>query len=114
MSVVSDHVIAGLLHVQVLRDESQPDPQASFTVQIIGPGFKRTFPISNNTVEDFKLSGVHVGGIPTDPTIRLQVENFALVPPGSTATAIGFLLVFKLVEIFQITLGSVPVSCALR
>lgn len=115
--VGQDHIIAGIIHVQILRDTSAADPSGAFSAQITGPGFSETLPIANGQSKEYSLAGVHIGGLPANPTIRVEVDNFRLVPPGATsadASALAFLLVFKLVEIFQITIGSVPVSAALH
>lgn len=112
-----DHIVAELLHVKILRDVSNNDPQSAFSAQIVGPGIDTTIQIGNGVTKDLQLSGVQISGIPANPTIRMEVDNFRLVPPGATpqnASALAFLLVFKLIEIFKITIGSVPVTAALR
>ena len=111
------HVIAGLLHVQIMRDDTIADAGSAFSAQITGPGFSETLPLGNGQSKDFTLTGVHIGGMPANPTIHVEVDNFRLVPPGSNAanaSALDCLLVFKLVEIFRITIGSIPVTASLR
>jgi len=112
--VGSDHVIGGVLHVQIQRDSTQTDPQKAFTAQINGPGFSHTFQIANNASEKIQLP-VKIGALAGN--LLVEVQNFTLLPAGATptaATALTFLLVFKIIEIFRITVGSIPVSAALK
>lgn len=114
--IVSNHVIGGVIHVSILQDTSQPDPSKAFSAEIHAPGTSRTFAISDGASEDVTLTGVHIGGA-ASPTIHVEVDDFGLLPAGAApqqATALHFLLVFKLVEIFRITLGSIPVTARLQ
>ena len=112
-----DHVIGGVIHVQILRDPSKTDPQQAFSAQINAPGFSQTLQVSNGASKTFQIPGVSIGGIPASPTVLVEVDDFRLLPAGATgqnATAIAFNLVFKLVEIFRLTIGSIPVTASLQ
>jgi hypothetical protein len=112
--VGSDHVIGGVLHVQIQRDSTQTDPEKAFSAVINGPGFSHTFQIANNASEKIQLP-VKIGALAGN--LLVEVHNFTLLPANAsadTATALSFLLVFKIVEIFKITVGSIPVSAALK
>jgi hypothetical protein len=89
--VGSDHSVAGIIHVQIQRDDTSTDPQSAFFAQINAPGVPpQLLPLNNNSALDFP---VHSGN----------------------ATAIACKIVFKLKAlIFTITLGSVDVTAALR
>ncbi|HEV3154413.1 MAG TPA: hypothetical protein VGZ02_11460 [Candidatus Baltobacteraceae bacterium] len=116
IQVGPDHVIGGVIHVQILKDPAKPGEQA-FSAQINAPGFSDAIAISDNASKQFRLPGVTIAGAPVSPTVLVQVENFTLLPAGasaSNATALSFLLVFKLVEIFRITIGSIPVTASLK
>ena len=109
---VSDHAIAGVIHVQVLRDDTATDPQSAFSATINAPGVSQSLPLNNGSTLEFPISSGSLRG-----TIRVQVDNFTVLPAGATAgnaTAISALIVFKLIEIFSITIGSVPVTAAFR
>ncbi len=110
--VVSDHAIAGIIHVQVLRDTAQTDPQQAFSATVNAPGVSKSLPLNNNASLDFPLHSGTLNG-----TIHVEVDNFMVLPHGATAqnaTAISCLIVFKLIEIVHITLGSIPVTAALK
>jgi hypothetical protein len=111
-----DHVIGGVIHVQIFRDPTISDPQKAFSAQINAPGFSDTFNISNGASQKFSVP-VSIPGVPGSPTVSVQVDDFRLLPAGSTAqnaTALAFLLVFKIVEFFQITIGSIAVTSGLK
>jgi hypothetical protein len=99
---VSDHTIGGIIHVQVLRDTSATDPQAAFSAAINAPGLSKSLPL-------------HSGAL--NGTIHVEVDNFMVLPAGATAqtaTAINCLIVFKLIEFVHLTIGSIPVTAALK
>ena len=111
-----DHAIARVIHVQIHRDDQEKDPDKAFSAHINAPGFSLVVQISNGKSTTFKLPGVNIGAAPVDPTVAVEVDDFGLLPGGSTpatAKALHFVLVFKLVEIFRITIGSIPVTAAL-
>jgi hypothetical protein len=111
----SPHSIAGIIHTQVLRDTTVSDPQSAFFAQIDAPGFSDVLPLNNNEFKEFHLP-VGVGGL-GNVTARAEVDDFRLLPAGSTpktATALACKLVFKLEEIFQITIGSVDITASLH
>jgi hypothetical protein len=108
----TDHVIGGVIHVQILREDTAQTVDAMFSAAINAPGITKTIPLNNAASLDFPISSGALHG-----TIHVQVENFMLLPGGATssnATAISCLLVFKLVEFFSITLGSVPITASLK
>ncbi|MGZ3503230.1 MAG: hypothetical protein ACXWNJ_04135 [Vulcanimicrobiaceae bacterium] len=112
-----DHVVADVIHVQIQRDPAASDAQKAFFAKINAPGFSQTLPIANGASKDYQLAGVQIGGAPVSPTVHVEVDNFRLLPAGSTAknaTAIAFLLVFRLEEIFKLTIGSIPVTASLK
>jgi hypothetical protein len=111
--VGSDHSVAGIIHVQILRDDAATNPQSAFTAQINAPGLGvQTLPLNNASSLAFPLkSGVMTG------TVHVQVEDFRTLPQGAAAgaaTAIACLIVFKLQEFFSITLGSIPLTASLK
>jgi len=109
------HVIGGVIHTQILQDTSQSDPNQRFWADINVPGLNKQMQIGNGQSMTVNLP-VSVAGFP-NPTLLVQVENFTLLPAGSNnanATALSFLLVFKIKEIFNITIGSVPVTANLK
>jgi hypothetical protein len=110
--VVSDHTIAGIIHVQVVRDPTQSDPQTAFSAVVNAPGITKTLPLNDNSTLDFPIKSGTLNG-----TIHVEVDDFTVLPHGATAanaTAISCSIVFKLIEIVHITLGSVPVTAALK
>jgi hypothetical protein len=110
----SPHSVAGIIHTQVLRDDAVTDPQQAFFVQVDAPGFSDTIPLNNNEAKEWTLP-VPVAGF-SSPTVRAEVDDFRLLPGGTTsakATAIACKLVFKLIEIFKITIGSVDITASL-
>jgi hypothetical protein len=109
------HVVGGVIHTQVLEDASQSDPNQRFWAAINVPGLNEQIQISNNQSKEIKLP-VSVAGF-ANPTLQVKVENFNLLPAGSNAsnaTALSFLLVFRIVEVFYLTVGSVPVTANLK
>jgi hypothetical protein len=112
LNPISDHAIAGVIHVQILRDSAIHDPQKAFSAKINAPGVSETLPLNNQSSVDFAVSTGPVQG-----KIHVEVDDFNVLPHGATAgnaTAITCNVVFKLIEIVRITLGSVPVTAALR
>jgi hypothetical protein len=112
--VGSDHSVAGIIHVQILRDGSSSDPQSAFTARINAPGVPpQMLPLNNNSSLDFP---VHSGNVNGD--VHVEVDDFRLLPGGAApadATAIACKIVFKLKAIiFSITLGSVDVTAAVK
>jgi len=108
----TDHVVGGVIHVQILRDDAAQNVDTMFSAAINAPGISKTIPLNNASSLDFPISSGALHG-----TIHVQVENFMLLPGGATpanATAISCLIVFKLVEFFSITLGSVPITASLK
>jgi len=111
-TVVSDHTIANVIHVQILRDDAQADPQQAFSAMINAPGISQTLPLNNASSLDFPL---RVG--PLRGTVHAEVDNFTVLPAGASpdeATAISCLIVFKLTELIQFTIGSIPVTAAFK
>jgi hypothetical protein len=109
------HVIGGVIHTQILEDASQSDPNQRFYADINVPGFDKQIQLGNNTSDTIKLP-VSVANF-VNPTLQVKVENFNLLPPGSNssnATALSLLLVFRIVEIFYLTIGSIPVTANLK
>ena len=116
VQVGPDHVVAGIIHVQIMKESNPVDPLEPFVAQINAPGFSKTVSIADGSSEEFKLPGIVIVGAPVSPTVRIEVDGFRYLPGGATAknaTAISFTIVFKLVEIFMITIGSIPVTAAL-
>jgi hypothetical protein len=111
--VGSDHSIAGIIHVQIVRDDAALDPQTAFTAQINAPNLGiQTLPLNNASTLNFPVKSGAMSG-----TIHVEVDDFRTLPAGaapSAATAIACSIVFKLQEFFSITLGSVPVTAALK
>jgi hypothetical protein len=112
LRAVSDHAIASVIHVQILRDDSDHEPSKAFTAQINAPGFSKSLPLNNQSSVDFPIAtGVLQG------KIHVEVDDFNVLPHGATtnnATAITCNVVFKLINIVRLTLGSIPVTAALR
>jgi hypothetical protein len=113
IQVGPDHAIAGVIHTQIMRDDTQTDPQHAFSANINAPGVPpQTLPLNNNSSINIPVhSGVMNG------TIHVEVDDFQVLPSGATAgnaTAISCKVVFKLVEFFSITLGSVNVTASLK
>jgi hypothetical protein len=111
--VGSDHSIAGIIHVQILRDDTQADPQQAFTAQINAPAVpQQTLPLANGSALDFPIHSGKFQG-----TIHVEVDDFSVLPAGAgagAATAIACKIVFKLVEFFSFTIGSIPVTASLK
>jgi len=107
------HSIAGIIHAQILRDPAQTAPAQAFSAQINAPGVpQQTLPLNNAASIDFPISSGAMHG-----TIHVEVDDFRLLPAGASgtaATAIACSVVFKLVEFFKITLGSIPVTASLK
>jgi len=117
IQVGPDHVVADVIHVQILRDTSHANPQQAFSAKINAPGFSQELQIENGASKTFQLPGVVIAGAPVSPTVHVEVDDFRLLPAGSNAanaTAIACLLVFKLVEIFRLTIGSIAVTASLH
>jgi hypothetical protein len=112
IQVGPDHVIGGVIHVQVIRDTAQSDPQKMFTATVHAPGMSKDLPLHNGSSLDVPVNVPPVVG-----SVHAQVDDFRLVPPGddAKATAIACLVVFRLIEgPIRVTIGSVPVTAALR
>jgi hypothetical protein len=113
LKVVSDHAVAGAIHVQVVRDTTVHDPQQAFSAQINAPGFSQSLPLHNGSSVQFPIAAGVLNG-----TVHVEVDDFNVLPHGATAataTAISCNVVFKLFELIaRITIGSVPVTAALR
>jgi hypothetical protein len=111
--VGSAHAVAGIIHVQILRDDTISDPQKAFSAQIDAPEVpQQTLPLANGSSLQFPLSSGKISG-----TIRAEVDDFTALPAGATAqdvTGISCKVVFKLIEFFTITIGSVPVTASLK
>jgi hypothetical protein len=107
------HAIAGIIHAQILRDDTQTDPQQAFSAQINAPGVpQQTLPLNNASSIDFPISSGKFQG-----TIHVEVDDFRVLPAGATgtaATAIACTVVFKLIEFFKFTIGSIPVTASLK
>jgi hypothetical protein len=111
-TVVSDHMVANILHVQVVRDDAQGDPTQAFSAVINAPGLTQVLPLRNGSALDFPVRAGNLNG-----TIHAEVDDFVLLPHGANAqdaTAISCTIVFKLVEFIRLTIGSIPVTAALR
>jgi hypothetical protein len=110
--IVSDHAVAGVIHMQVLRDTSVRDPQQAFSAQVNAPGFSRALPLNNGSSFEFPINEGPLMG-----TVHVEVDDFNVLPHGAaagTATAINCNVVFKLFELIaRITIGSVPVTANL-
>lgn len=109
------HVIGGVIHVQLVEDKSQSDPSHRFSAEINVPGWSKTLAIADGQALNEKIP-VNVANF-ADPTLHVEVDDFRLLPAGTSkanATGIAFLLVFKIVEIFKITIGSIPVTASLK
>jgi hypothetical protein len=111
--VGGDHSIAGVIHVQILRDSTQTDPQKAFSAQINAPEVpQQTLQLGNGQSLQFPISSGKFNG-----TIRAEVDDFTVLPAGASAqnaTAISCKVVFKLLEFFTITIGSVNVTASLK
>ena len=109
------HVIGGVIHTQILEDPSQTDPNKRFWARINVPGLSHDMQLGDAQSLDIKLP-VSVAGF-AKPTLHVEVDDFRLLPAGSSeanATAIALLLVFRIVEIFKLTVGSIPVTASLK
>jgi len=111
--VGSDHSIAGIIHVQIFRDDTQTDPQQAFSAQINAPQVpQQTLPLNNNASLDFPIHSGKFQG-----TIHVEVDDFTVLPHGAAAgqaTAISCKIVFKLIEFFKFTIGSIPLTASLK
>jgi hypothetical protein len=109
---VSDHAIAGVIHTQIQRDDAANGPQEAFFAQINAPGFSKSLPLHNGSTVDFPINAGVLNG-----TVHVEVDDFNVLPHGADAahaTAISCLIVFKLVAILRVTLGSIPVTAAFK
>jgi hypothetical protein len=101
------HPIAGgILSTQIQRDSAATDPQKAFQALISG-ALSATVPVANGVSKQFPWK---------TGTLRVEIDNFTLLPPGSApanATHLTALAVFKVIEIFVVTIGSVPISAQL-
>lgn len=116
VQVGPDHVVAGIIHVIILKESNPPNALEPFVAQINAPGFSNTINITDGNSKEFTLPGVIIAGAPVNPTVRIEIDGFRYLPGGASpanATAISFQIVFKLIEIFRITIGSIPVTAAL-
>ena len=108
-----DRSVAGVIHVQILRDSTQTDPQQAFSAQINVPDVpQQTLQLGNGRSLEFPVRSGKFNG-----TIRAEVDDFAVLPAGASAqnaTAISCKVVFKLLEFFTITIGSVDVTASLK
>ena len=116
MALVNDgpaHTVAGVIHVQIVRDDAQTDAQQAFSAQIDIPSVpQQTLPLHNGSSLSFP---VHTGAF--NGTISANVDDFRLEPNGATAanaTGLACKIVFKLHEFFSLTLGSVNVTASLK
>ena len=114
VQVGPDHAVAGIIHVQILRDDTSTDPQTAFSAQINAPGPQQlTLPLNNGSALDFPVSSGNVQG-----QVHVEVDDFRTLPAGASAgsaTAIACKIVFKLQAfIFHVVLGSVDVTAALK
>ena len=112
IQVGPDHIIGDVIHTRILRETTETNPEKAFFAEINVPGFDTQMPITNGAAHDYHLPSVP--GLPVSPTIHVEVDDFTLAPPGNKPTAVSFKLVFKLVEFFRITLGSIPVTANLQ
>lgn len=106
-----DHNIGGVIHVQIMHDSSSTHPADGFSARINAPGLTKDLPLRNGSTIEF---AVPAGPLPG--TVRAEVDDFRLLPAGATdgaATAIACKVVFKLIAIAHVTLGSVDVTAAL-
>ena len=116
MALVQDgpqHTVAGVITVQVMRDDAQTDPQQTFSAQINVPSVpQQTLPLHNGSSLSFPVHSGQFNG-----TIKAEVNDFTLQPNGASpanATGLACKIVFKLQEFFSITLGSVNVTASLK
>jgi hypothetical protein len=111
----SPHAVAGIIHTQVFRDDTIADLQKAFFAKVDAPGFSDVIPLNNNESKEWTLPvGVPAVG---NVTARVEVDDFRLLPAGSTpatAKALACKLVFRLKEIFQVTIGSVDIAASLN
>jgi hypothetical protein len=111
--VGTDRSVAGVIHVLILRDSTQTDPQQTFSAQINAPEVpQQTLRLGNGQSLQFPVRSGTFNG-----TIRAEVDDFAVLPAGASAqnaTAISCKVVFKLLEFFTITIGSVDVTASLK
>lgn len=116
MALVPDgpqHTVAGVITVQIMRDDTQTDPQQAFSAQIDVPSVpQQTLPLRNGASQSFP---VRTG--PLNGTISAEVDDFELQPNGASpadATGLACKIVLKLQEFFSLTLGSVNVTASLK
>ena len=116
MALVPDgppHTVAGVIIVQIMRDDAQTDAQQAFSAQIDVPSTpQQNLPLNNGSSVSFP---VHSG--PFNGTISAVVEDFTLQPDGTSpadATGLACKIVFKLQEFFSLTLGSMDVTASLK
>jgi len=109
------HNIGNVFHTQILQDKSVNDATKAFFAEVTGPnGLQKQVPLNNSTSMDIPISGIP--GFPLAPNLHVEVDNFMLLPAGSTPTtahSLSCLVVFKVKELFSLTIGSVPVSASL-
>ena len=110
----SDHSVAGIIHVQIMRDPGVTDPSAAFFAQINAPDVPlQLLPLNNASSLDLPIHSGQVNG-----NVHVEVDDFTTLPAGAQAenvTAIACKVVFKLKAIiFSITIGSVPITAALK
>lgn len=116
MALVPDgpqHTVAGVITVQIMRDDAQTDPQQAFSAQIDVPSVpQQSLPLSNGSSVSFPVHSGKFNG-----TIRAEVDDFQLEPNGASpanATGLACKIVFKLHEFFLLTLGSMNVTASLK
>ena len=110
----SDHSVAGIIHVQIMRDPAATDPAAAFSAQINAPDVpQQTLPLNNASSLDFPIRSGQING-----TVHVEVDDFTTLPGGAAAenvTAIACKIVFKLKAIiFSVTIGSIDITAALK
>jgi hypothetical protein len=107
------HTVAGVILVQIMREDAQTDAQQAFSAQIDVPSVpQQTLPLNNGASLSFPVHSGQFNG-----TVRAEVDDFTLMPNGASpaaATGLTCKIVFKLQEFFSLTLGSVNVSCSLK
>jgi hypothetical protein len=107
------HKVAGVILVQIMRDDAQTDPQQALSAQIDVPSVPpQTLPLRNGASQSFPVHSGQFNG-----TISATVVDFELEPKGASpanATGLACKIVFKLQEFFSITLGSVNVTASLK
>jgi hypothetical protein len=107
------HTVAGVIMVQIMRDDAQTNSQQAFSAQIDVPSCPpQTLPLNNGSSISFPVHSGQFNG-----TVRAQVDDFTLEPNGASpadATGLACKIVFKLQEFFSLTLGSVNVTASLK